>query len=118
MLVCDLSARTTCRKKHGYESSLLPHSSNAVLLPWRSNNPTRRGAASGACADKRNSGVMNLPCNQVAKYCTEKMFAAKLAVSCPKTCGKCVGAWSTTEPCVLQPVQDLLCAPTATQTLG
>ena len=62
---------------------------NAVLLPWRSNNPTRRGAASGACADKRNSGVMNLPCNKVAKYCTAKMFAAKLAVSCPKTCGKC-----------------------------
>ena len=52
----------------------------------------RRGAASGACADKANSGVMNQPCSKVTKYCTEKMFAAKLAVNCAKTCGKC-GAW-------------------------
>ena len=49
----------------------------------------RRGAA---CADKANSGVMNLPCIKVAKYCTDKNFAAKLAVNCAKTCGKC-GAW-------------------------
>ena len=51
--------------------------------------PMRRGAA---CADKANSGVMNLPCIKVAKYCTDKNFAAKLAVNCAKTCGKC-GAW-------------------------
>ena len=52
--------------------------------------------ALAACADKSSSGVMNQPCAKVAKYCNEKMFAAKLAVNCAKTCGKCKAAKAPT----------------------
>ena len=48
--------------------------------------------ALAACADKANSGVMHQPCQNVAKYCKEKMFAVRLAANCPKTCGKCKAA--------------------------
>ena len=48
--------------------------------------------ALAACADKANSGVMHLSCQKVAKYCKVKIFAAKLAANCPKTCGKCNAA--------------------------
>ena len=50
-------------------------------------SPTTAGHS--ACADARVGPLAGLPCAKLKQYCTNAMFAAGMAKSCPATCGHC-----------------------------